>query len=88
MAITQAHITVDGTAVQLVQPSTSHLRVTISNYARGASKKLYVGGPNVTAANGLEVLEYPLQLELNPSEALYGICDAGTTVIAGVLRQG
>ena len=88
MAITQAHITVAGTAVQLVQPSTSHLRVTISNYARGQNKKLYVGGPDVTAANGLEVSEYPLQLELNPNEALYGICETGTTVVAGVLRQG
>jgi hypothetical protein len=88
MAITQAHVTVDGTAVPLVAPSVSHLKVVISNYGRGQSKKLYVGGPTVTAANGLEVLEYPLQLELNPNETLYGICDTGTTVVAGVLRQG
>jgi hypothetical protein len=88
MAISQAHITVDGTPVELVGPSTSHVRLVVSNYGRGQAKKLFVGGPDVTVANGLEVLEYPLQLELNPNESLYGVCESGTTVVAGVLRQG
>lgn len=87
MAITQAHVTVDGTPVTLVAPSVNYVNAIISNYGRGQAKKLFVGGPNVTPANGLEVLEYPLQIELKPNEVLYGVCESGTTVVAGVLRQ-
>lgn len=87
MAITQYHVTVGGTRVTLVGPSVNYVNAIVSNYGRGASKKLFVGGPSVTAANGLEVSEYPLQLELKPNETLYGICESGTTVVAGVLRQ-
>jgi hypothetical protein len=51
---------------------------------------LFVGGPDVTAANGRPIKvdgSYALDLR-SSAERLYGVCDTGGSAVVSVLRSG
>lgn len=50
---------------------------------------IYVGGPDVTAANGIALTAATLyRFDLGPGDNLYAICDTAGTATARVMQQG
>lgn len=77
MAISSGSLVVGLTAVQIdgnsVQPSHIHIR------NNDDTKKLFVGGSNVTTANGLPIDKLAtIQFDLPPGDAIYMVAESGT----------
>jgi hypothetical protein len=72
MAITSGVITV-GTAASIIDGTfNSNFRIIIHN--NDNTDAVYLGGPDVTTANGLKLDKgIILQLEMNPLESLYAV---------------
>ena len=72
MAISSGIMTV-GTVASIIDGTfNSNFRLIIHNNDNTAA--VYLGGPDVTTANGLQLLkEETLQLEMNPLESVYAI---------------
>lgn len=84
--ISSGQVTVGtATPVQIDGNSVNWTRLTIHN--NDNTKVLYLGGSDVTASNGLQLLkEETIQIELGPNESLYAISSSGSHVIS-FLRQ-
>lgn len=72
MAITSGNITV-GTVASLIDgTSVSNFRLLVHN--NDNTDAVYLGGPNVTIANGLQLDKgIILQLEMNPLDSVYAV---------------
>ncbi len=72
MAITSGVITV-GTVASIIDGTyNSNFRLIVHN--NDNTDAVYIGGPDVTTANGLRVLkEESIQLEMNPLESVYAV---------------
>lgn len=85
MAISSGQTTIGLTATQIDGASTNPSRLHIHN--NDQQQNLFIGGPDVTIANGL-VLEKLDSIEflLNAGEAVYGVSSQGGHVVSW-LRQ-
>jgi hypothetical protein len=80
---TSAQVTVTTTATLLVAASTFDQTVWIHN----SSGALYIGGSNVTTANGYKLdTDDKMELPVGDNEGLYGIVASGTNTVF-VLKQ-
>ena len=80
MAITTNQLTV-GTVASIVDGTyNSNFRLIIHNIDN--TDAVYIGGPNVTIANGLVLQkEETIQLQMNPLESIYAVsAKAGHTI--------
>ena len=84
MAINTQQVSVGATAVKIVQGKVNPIRVYVSNYDHGSSKRVFIGGPNVSAINGFEVGEYPFDITLTTGTDLFAIAVDGISVNVGV----
>lgn len=87
MGITTNKIYVGATRVKIVQGAMSPVRVVLTNYEHAEAKKLYVGGPDVTAETGLEINGYPFDITLSTGNDLFAIADENQSVYVGVFRM-
>ena len=72
MAISSGQVTVGLTPTLIDGTHNSDFRLTIHNMNNDDS--IYLGGPEVTALNGLQLLKLEtIQLHLNPLEQIYAI---------------
>lgn len=72
MAISSGQITVGTTATIIDGTFNSNFKLTIHNADNTA--KVYIGGPNVTTANGLGIEKLTtIQLYLDPLDSLYAV---------------
>jgi hypothetical protein len=79
MAITSGQLTVETSRVQVDGCSTNPSRLHIHNMDN--TKVLYLGGANVTIANGLGLQKLEsIELTMNPGESLYAISDGSHLV--------
>ena len=87
MALTTNQYSVDGTAVLLVADSPSGIRVTLHNTDQG--NPVYINGAStVSSVTGFRIdAKQVVQLTLNASEQLWGICGAGQTAVVAILKQ-
>ena len=68
--ITTGHVTVGTTAVQIDGTSVSNWKIHIHNMDN--TNAIYIGGPDVTVANGLVLQKLEsLELECYPSETIF-----------------
>ena len=80
MAVSSGRITV-GTAATIIDGTfNSNFRLIVHN--NDNTDAVYLGGPDVTTANGLQLLKQEtLQLEMNPLESVYAVsAKAGHTI--------
>jgi len=80
MAVSSGVITV-GTAATIIDGTfNSNFRLIVHN--NDNTDAVYLGGPDVTTANGLQLLKQEtLQLEMNPLESVYAVsAKAGHTI--------
>ena len=80
MAISSGRITV-GTVASIIDGTfNSNFRLIVHN--NDNTDAVYLGGPDVTTANGLQLLKQEtLQLEMNPLESVYAVsAKAGHTI--------
>ena len=80
MAISSGVMSVGTTASIIDGTSNSNFRLIIHN--NDNTDAVYIGGSNVTTANGLAVQkEQTIQLEMNPLESVYAVSGkAGHTI--------
>lgn len=80
MAISSGVMSVGTTASIIDGTSNSNFRLIIHN--NDNTDAVYIGGPDVTTANGLLVQkEQTIQLEMNPLESVYAVSGkAGHTI--------
>ena len=80
MAITSGAMTVGTVATIIDGTSVSNFRLIIHN--NDNTDAVFIGGPDVTTANGLRVLkEESIQLEMNPLDSIYAVSGkAGHTI--------
>lgn len=78
MSNPQRAVTVGDTATLLVSADPTNRPVWIQVVGNST---VYIGNANVTTANGFPLAKHsaPIQGELGPGAALYGICAAGVT---------
>jgi hypothetical protein len=80
MAISSGVLTVGTTATIIDGTFNSNFRLIIHN--NDNTDAVYLGGPDVTTANGLQLLKQEtLQLEMNPLESVFAVSGkAGHTI--------
>jgi hypothetical protein len=80
MAITSGAMTVGTVATIIDGTSVSNFRLIVHN--NDNTDAVFIGGPDVTTANGLRVLkEESIQLEMNPLDSIYAVSGkAGHTI--------
>lgn len=80
MAISSGRLTVGTTATIIDGTFNSNFRLIVHN--NDNTDAVYIGGPDVTIANGLAVQkEETLQLDMNPLESVYAVSGkAGHTI--------
>lgn len=72
MAISSGQLTVGTTATIIDGTFNSNFRLIIQNMDN--TDAVYIGGPTVTIANGLQLLKQEtLQLDMNPLESVYAV---------------
>ena len=86
MTIATTQVTV-GTAVALLAgPDEMPQRVIVHN--NESSQQIFVGGSDVTTANGLHIDGKEEQtFTLNPGEALYGVVATGTNAVSVMTQR-
>jgi hypothetical protein len=78
-----AQITVGTTATLLVAASIFHQTAYLHNLAGGGNHPIFLGGPNVTTANGYKLNSgASLTLMVENYDALYAICATGTVDVS------
>ena len=79
--ITNGHATIGTVATAIDGVSNNPVRMTIHNNDNATG--IYLGGPDVTIANGLLLLkEQSYQFELAPLEQLYAVSDKTGHIIS------
>jgi hypothetical protein len=80
MAISSGQLTIGTTATIIDGTFNSNFRLIVHN--NDNTDAVYIGGPDVTTANGLVVKkEESIQLEMNPLESVYAVSGkAGHTI--------
>lgn len=80
MAISSGQLTIGTTATIIDGTYNSNFRLIVHN--NDNTDAVYLGGPDVTTANGLQLLKQEtLQLEMNPLESVYAVSGkAGHTI--------
>ena len=78
MSAPQRAVTVTDTATLLCSADPAHRPVWIQIIGNST---VYLGDSTVTSSNGFPVVKHsaPIQGQLGPGQALYGICSAGVT---------
>lgn len=72
MAISSGQLTVGTTATIIDGTFNSNFRLIIQNMDN--TDAVYIGGPTVTVANGLQLLKQEtLRLDMNPLESVYAV---------------
>ncbi len=86
MAITSGNITV-GTVASLIDgTSVSNFRLIVHN--NDNTDAVYLGGPNVTTANGLKLDKgIILQLEMNPLDSVYAVSGKAGHIISYMKQE-
>lgn len=83
--ISSGQVTVGTVATLIDGTSTSDFRLTIHNMNNDDG--IYIGGPNVTIANGMQLLKLEtLQLDMSPMTELYAVADKANLKL-GFLKQ-
>lgn len=87
MALASNNYTIDGTAVLISNDSASGCRITLHNTDQGTP--VFINGAStVTSVTGFRIdAKQIVQLTLNPSEQLWGICSTGQSAVVSVIRQ-
>ena len=87
MPITQTAYSI-GTAVsQVVAPDYQPQQVTMHNLEDVTGRKIYIGGPGLTAGSSVEINSAVfLQMTLGPGDSLYACTSSGTYSL-GVMIQ-
>jgi len=76
MPITTAHFAIGLTRTQIVPPDSQPQHICIHNHEHNSSGVVYVGGPDVTIANGLHAqATLTSQMTLQPGDSLWAISD-------------
>lgn len=72
-------VTVTDTATLIVSADNINRPVELHN---NTNETLYIGGSNVTVAEGMPAVKHsaPLQFNLGPGDTLYGIAEAGKSI--------
>jgi hypothetical protein len=80
MAISSGQLTIGTTATIIDGTFNSNFRLIVHN--NDNTDAVYIGGPDVTTANGLVVKkEESIQLEMNPLDSVYAVSGkAGHTI--------
>lgn len=80
MAISSGQLTIGTTATIIDGTFNSNFRLIVHN--NDNTEAVYIGGPDVTTANGLVVKkEESIQLEMNPLDSVYAVSGkAGHTI--------
>lgn len=80
MTISSGQLTIGTTATIIDGTYNSNFRLIVHN--NDNTDAVYLGGPDVTTANGLQLLKQEtLQLEMNPLESVYAVSGkAGHTI--------
>lgn len=86
MAMRTSQASVTETRSRLVSGKQGLVLVKVSNYQHAEAKAIYVGGTDVTYANGFRVSDYVFEIVLTPGQDLWAISDAGQTVAVGVFE--
>jgi hypothetical protein len=83
MAITTAQFTLGAnTRTQIVGPDIQPQHVCIHNHEHSSNSTVYIGGGDVTVANGIHAqATLTSQITLPPGDALYAISDTANVVL-------
>ena len=87
MPITQTAYSVGTAVVQVAAPDTQPQQVTMHNLEDVTGRKIYIGGPGLTAGSSIEINSAVyLQMTLGPGDNLYAVTSSGTYQL-GVMIQ-
>lgn len=76
MPITTAHYSVGLTRVQIVPPDIQPQHVCIHNHEHSSSGEVFIGGGDVTIANGVHAqATLTSQMTLEPGDSLWAVAD-------------
>jgi hypothetical protein len=85
MVVENAQIAITAARALIACGTVAGCKIVVQNMG---SNDIYIGGPTVTAENGLELLKGEnVTLDIGPCEAIYGICKAGETSTACFIRS-
>jgi hypothetical protein len=87
MPITQTAYTITTSATQVVAPDFQPQQVTLHNLEDVAGRKIWIGGPSLTAGSSVEInTTVFLQMTLGPGDSLYAVTSSGSYGL-GVMIQ-
>ena len=87
MPITQTAYTVGTAVTQVVVPDFQPQFVTMHNLEDVAGRKIWIGGPGLTAGSSIEINSAVyLQMTLGPGDSIYACTSSGTYGL-GVMIQ-
>ena len=76
MPITTAHYSVGLTRVQIVAPDIQPQHVCIHNHEHSSSGEVFIGGSDVTIANGIHAqATLTSQMTIEPGDSLWAVAD-------------
>lgn len=88
MTVRTSRLTIGATATQLTGTDDDYAAGSVID-VHAMAGTVYVGGPDVTAANGRPIAAgASLRLDLRYGETLFGVAAAATTADVAVLRSG
>ena len=89
MPISSAHYSVGTARVQIVGPDVMAQHVCIHNHEHSSNSTVYIGGEDVTIANGIHAqATLTSQITIGPGDALWAIADtAGCELNVLVVRE-
>ena len=87
MPVTQTAYTITTSVTQIVAPDFQPQQVTLHNLEDVTGRKIYIGGPSLTAGSSIEINSAVyLQLTLGPGDSLHAVTSSGSYSL-GVMIQ-
>jgi hypothetical protein len=87
MPVTQTAYTITTSATQIVAPDFQPQQVTMHNLEDVAGRKIWIGGPSLTAGSSIEINSAVyLQMTLGPGDSLYAVTSSSSYSL-GVMIQ-
>ncbi|MFZ9703446.1 MAG: hypothetical protein ACO3B7_04545 [Candidatus Limnocylindrus sp.] len=79
MMIQTAHFAIGTTSVQIATPDDNPQIVIIHDHDHTSSDDVFIGGPDVTIANGLHLPKTEtITVHLDAGDSLYAVADGGS----------
>lgn len=83
MSVASKHVTVGTTPTVIAGPAPSYNRVVTALLKNTGTSNVYLGGPDVTTADGFTFQAgASLTVELNSDDTLYGIVGSGSVDVS------